>query len=53
MPALSEQSANLFTLPFMRRLNSLFGSYDLFFQVLRAGKYQDFTSPLEADLKRE
>jgi len=28
-------------------------SYDLFFQRLRAGKYQDFTSMLEADLARE
>jgi type III restriction enzyme len=28
-------------------------SYDLFFQVLREGKYQDFTSTLEADLARE
>jgi len=28
-------------------------SYDLFFQRLRAGKYQNFTSTLEADLERE
>ena len=28
-------------------------SYDLFFQRLREGKYQDFTSALEADLERE
>jgi len=28
-------------------------SYDLFFQRLRASKYQDFTSALEADLERE
>jgi len=34
-------------------LNPLFKSYDLFFQVLREGKYQDFTSTLEADLERE
>jgi type III restriction enzyme len=28
-------------------------SYDLFFQMLREGKYQDFTSALEADLEQE
>jgi len=28
-------------------------SYDLFFQTLREGKYQDFTSALESDLERE
>ncbi len=28
-------------------------SYDLFFQRLREGKYQDFTSTLEADLDKE
>jgi len=31
----------------MRGSNPFFKSYDLFFQVLRAGKYQDFTSALE------
>jgi len=28
-------------------------SYDLFFQVLRAGEYHDFTSAIEADLGEE
>jgi len=28
-------------------------SYDLFFQRVREGEYQDFTSPLEADLEEE
>jgi len=31
----------------MKGLNPFLKSYDLFFQVLRAGQYQDFTSALE------
>jgi len=35
-------------------VKSLFSeSYNLFFQRLRASKYQDFTSTLEADLGEE
>jgi len=30
-----------------KRLNPFFKSYNLFFQTLREGKYQDFTSTLE------
>jgi hypothetical protein len=37
----------------MKGLNPFFKSYNLFFQVLGEGKYQDFTSTLEADLERE
>jgi len=37
----------------MKGLNPFFKSYDLFFQTLREGKYQDFTSTLEADLGGE
>jgi len=37
----------------MKALNPFFKSYNLFFQVLREAKYQDFTSTLEADLERE
>jgi len=40
----------LLTLPFIKGLNPFFKSYDLFFQRLRAAKYQDFTSTLEADV---
>jgi len=35
------------------KVKNLFKSYDLFFQMLREGKYQDFTSVLEADLDKE
>jgi len=48
---LSDQSIALFTLPFMKESNTLFKSYDLFFQTLREGKYHDFTSTLEAWLE--
>jgi len=37
----------------MKGLNPFFKSRALFFQALRAGKYHDFTSALEADLERE
>jgi len=39
----------LLTPPFMKAINPFFKSYNLFFQRLREGKYQDFTSALEAD----
>jgi len=32
----------------MKAVNPFFESYDLFFQMLEVGKYQDFTSALEA-----
>jgi len=48
-----EQLIVLFTLPFMRGSNPFFKSYDLFFERLKEGGYHDFTSTLEADLKRE
>jgi len=47
------QSIALLTQPSMKGLNPFFKSYDLYFQRLREGEYQDFTSPLEADLERE
>jgi hypothetical protein len=34
-------------------LNPFFNSYNLFFQMLGEGEYQDFTSALQADLERE
>jgi len=37
----------------MKGLNPFFKSYDLFFQRLREGEYQDFISTLEADLDKE
>jgi len=48
-----EQLIVLFTLPFMRGSNPFFKSRALFFQRLRDGKYQDFTSALEAELGGE
>jgi len=33
-----------------KRLNPFFKSYNLFLQRLREGKYQDFTSTLEANV---
>jgi len=37
----------------MKAVNPFFESYDLFFQMLREGEYQDFTATLEADLGGE
>jgi len=48
-----EYSVVLLTQPAMKGLNPLFKSRALLFQVLGEGKYQDFTSTLEADLARE
>jgi len=53
LPDQGEQFIAVLILPFMKGLNPFFKSYDLFLQRLREGKYQDFTSTLEADLDEE
>jgi len=51
--SLVEDFIALFTLPSIKGLNPFFKSRNLFFQRLREGEYQDFTSALEANLERE